>query len=483
MRLPHSPLLEALQDHAGTLGEKTAVIETDKQITYSKLFCNILKAASYLQNLGLEKGDKIILSANKEIEFIYLYFASHLLGVQNVIMDPGSSDFRWDYILNLTSPKVIFGKMYPGRSSVRYSDIDLDGCDEIDKPPLGLESDDVADIMFTTGTTASPKGVLLTNLNIYSSAKNINLYIGNTNTDTEVLGLPLCHSFGLGRLRCTLLAGGTLVLIGSFANVRLFFNSIERYNVTGFGMVPAIWNYIKKLSGNRIGQYSERIKYIEIGSAPMPLEDKELLLSLFPKSRICMHYGLTEASRATFMEFHRCRNNLKTIGRPVSGNVSVEIFSDKGDVLPAYQEGELCVSGDMVMKSYYLPNDNKNAFWGKFFRTGDWGYKDSDGYLYLISRKKELINVGGKKVNPIEIEDAIISLGFKDCACVGVRDSVLGEVPKAFIVRGDSTLDFEQIELLLRKKIEAYKVPVQYEWIDAVPMTASGKKQRLSLLK
>ena len=103
--------------------------------------------------------------------------------------------------------------------------------------------------------------------------------------------------------------------------------------------------------------------------------------------------------------------------------------------------------------------------------------------MFLISRKKELINVGGKKVNPIEIEDAIISLGFKDCACVGVRDSVLVEVPKAFIVRGDSTLDFEQIELLLREKIEAYKVPVQYEWIDAVPMTASGKKQRLSLLK
>lgn len=483
MRLPHSPLLEALQYHAGTFGEKTAVIEADKQITYGELFRNILKAASYLRSQNLEPGDRIILSANKEIEFIYLYFASHLLGVQNIIMDPGSSDFRWKYILNLTLPKMVFGKMYPERSSVLYPEIDLDAYDEIDEAPLGLECSDVADIMFTTGTTANPKGVLLTNFNIYSSAKNINLYIGNTNIDTEVIGLPLCHSFGLGRLRCILLAGGTLVLIGSFANVRLFFNCIEKYSVTGFGMVPAIWSYIKKLSGNRIGQYSDRIKYIEIGSAPMSLEDKELLLSLFPKSRICMHYGLTEASRTTFIEFHQCEKNLKTIGRPVSENVSVEIFSDNGEILPAYQEGELCVAGDMVMKSYYLPEDNENAFWGKYFRTGDWGYKDAYGYLYLISRKKELINVGGKKVNPVEIEEAIVSLGFKDCACVGVKDSVLGEVPKAFIVQGGSSLDFKQIEMLLRKKLEAYKVPAQYEWIEAVPMTASGKKQRLSLLK
>lgn len=483
MNITHSPLLQVLMSHAEKNGDKTAVIEGNRHISYFDLFKNILKTASYLQNIGFSKGDRIMLSAQKEIEFVYLYFASHLLGLQNIVMDPASNDIRKEYIIGLTKPKMIFGMHYESCPDVQYKDLCIDSFDELRSVPDSLSEQDSADIMFTTGTTAKPKGVLLSHYNVYSSARNINTFIGNTINDVEVLGLPICHSFGLGRLRCTLLAGGTLVLLGSFANIRLFFNSIEQYGVTGFGMVPAVWNYIKTLSGTRIGQYARQIKYIEIGSAAMSLENKRLLMDLFPDTRICMHYGLTEASRALFMEFHQNRDNLGTIGKPVCENVSVDIFSEQGNILSYGEEGEICVSGNMVMKSYYFPEDNNNAFWGTYFRTGDWGYKDASGNFYMISRKKELINVGGKKVNPVEVEEAIISLGFKDCACVGIKDDVLGEVPKAFVVRGKSDKTFSEIEKILKKKLEPYKVPSQYEWIDAVPTTSSGKKQRLSLVK
>ena len=113
-----------------------------------------------------------------------------------------------------------------------------------------LSAQDIADIMFTTGTTGKPKGVLLSHANISGSANNINQYIGNTADDVEVLGLPICHSFGLGRLRCNMLLGATFILLGSFANLKLLFNTMEQYHVTGIGMVPAVWEYIKKLSGN-----------------------------------------------------------------------------------------------------------------------------------------------------------------------------------------------------------------------------------------
>lgn len=483
MNIEHSPLIQALKSHSDNFGEKTAIIEGTRSVSYSELYHNILKSAAFLCDRGICKGDRILLSARKEIEFVYLYFASQLLGSQNVVMDPAASDLRKEYIVERTHPKMMFGMQVGTSPAVQYADLDILSYEELDAVRSDLSVKDTADIMFTTGTTASPKGVLLSHLNIFSSARNINSFIGNSSEDVEVLGLPVCHSFGLGRLRSTLLMGGTMVLLGSFANIRSFFDTIEKYGVTGFGMVPAIWNYIKKLSGTRIGQYADRIRYIEIGSAPMPIDDKRLLMNLFPNTRICMHYGLTEASRALFMEFHENKNNLGTIGRPVCDDVLVDIFSDRGEILPLGVEGEICVSGNMVMQSYYSAEDNADAFWGKYFRTGDWGYKDGDGNFYLVSRKKELINVGGKKVSPVEIEEAVISLGFPDCACVGVKDDVLGEVPKVFIVKGKSDMTFGQIEKLLRDKIESYKVPAMYEWIEAVPTTSSGKKQRLSLLK
>jgi long-chain acyl-CoA synthetase len=137
----------------------------------------------------------------------------------------------------------------------------------------------------------------------------------------------------------------------------------------------------------------------------------------------------------------------------------------------------------MVMHSYFLPEDNKNAFFGEYFRTGDWGHQDKDGLFYLTGRKKELINVGGKKISPALIEDAILSLGIADCACVSIPDpsGILGEVPKAFLVQGKSDFSIEDIKSKLSSILEPFEIPVSYEWIDNIPRTSSGKIQRLKL--
>lgn len=475
--LEHSPLLEALYLHSIDKADKVAIISKNSSVTYSLLWKNILGTARFLQTLDLKRGDKILLSALKEVEFVYVYFASHLLGLVNVIIDPTSNEERKEYIINTIKPKVVFGL----KDGLPYSEISYEG-----EPCIidTVSTQDVAEILFTTGTTGKPKGVLLTHANIAGSANNINHYIGNGAEDIEVLGLPICHSFGLGRLRCNMLQGSTFILLGSFANLKLLFNTIEQYQVTGFGMVPAVWKYINKLSGNLIGKYANQIRYIEIGSAAMSLEDKETLLNLLPHTRICMHYGLTEASRSLFMEFHQNKSDLSTIGKPVTLNVDVQIFSDEGNKLPVGEQGELCVKGNMVMKSYLLEEDNKDAFWGEYFRTGDLGYKSKTGDFYLISRKKEMINVGGKKVSPIEIEEAILAIGnISDCICVAIKDpkGLVGEVPKVYILQPGTSISLDEIKSELAKNIETYKMPVEFEWIDKIPMTSSGKKQRLSL--
>lgn len=478
----HSPLLQSVFHHAEIVPDKTAIVVGNIEVSYSLLALNARKAASLLDGLGLRPSDRIILSAHKDIEFIYLYLGAHILGVTNVIVDAESNKERLNYIEDKTNPLWCFGYESSKHRSMQFAEIDIEALQPYSGVSDNLSVDDIAEVLFTTGTTGAPKGVCLSYGNIAGSASNINSFIKNEATDLEVLGLPICHSFGLGRIRCNLMMGATIVILGSFANVRLFFKTIEQYHATGFGVVPAAWAYIRKISGTRIGKYASQIKYIEIGSAAMPLETKKEMLNLFPNTRICMHYGLTEASRNCFQEFHDIEH-LDSIGKPVCENVDVQIFSPEGSVLPDGEKGELCVKGNMVLSRYLEEKDNKNAFYGEYFRTGDCGYRTDEGYIYLLGREKELINVGGKKVSPMEVEDAIIALGVGDCVCVPMKDpdGIMGELVKCYILKDSTTLSFEQIAEQLSTKLEHYKLPVVYEWIDSIPQTASGKKQRVNL--
>lgn len=478
----HSPLLQAIFGNARRFPEKKALIINGVEVTYSSLAANVRKAAGILDLLGLRHGDRIILSAHKDVEYIYLYLGAHILGVSDVIVDAESNEERLRFIENEVRPVYCFGYSSEGFPSFSFCDLDFDSALEFSENVPGLEQSDIAEILFTTGTTGKPKGVCLSHFNIFSSAANINGYIQNGADDVEILGLPICHSFGMGRIRCNLIAGATLIVLGNFANMRLFLKSIEDYHVTGFGVVPAAWEYIRKMSGTRIARYADQIKYIEIGSAAMPLDTKKEILGMFPRTRICMHYGLTEASRNCFQEFHDIEH-LNSIGKPVCEKVDVKVFSEDGEEVPAGEAGELCVKGNMVMSRYLDDADSSNAFWGDYFRTGDCGYISSDGYIYLLGREKELINVGGKKVSPMEVEDAICSLGVGDCVCVPMKDpnGIMGELVKCYVLKGSTALSFDQIAEALKEKLEFFKRPVEYDWIDCIPTTSSGKKQRLQV--
>lgn len=479
----HSPLLQALLLHASDNSDKTAIVCGAYEVTYNQLLINARKAASILAARGIEAGDRIVLSAHKDVEFVYLYMGAHIMGVTNVIVDAESNEERLRYIETKTQPKCCFGYESPFFTSVQFADLHLEEVELYEEEsPAGLTQDSVAEILFTTGTTGAPKGVCLSYANIFGSADNINQYIQNTSDDIEILGLPICHSFGLGRIRCNILKGATIVILGNFANVRQFFKAIEQYGATGFGVVPAAWSYIRKISGKRIEKYASQIHYIEIGSAAMPLETKKEMLEMFPDTRICMHYGLTEASRNCFVEFHDA-GHIESIGKPVCDKVDVRILGADGNPVPNGEKGELCVKGNMVLLRYLEDKDNKKAFFGKYFRTGDCGYMTDEGYIYLLGREKELINVGGKKVSPMEVEDAIISLGVGDCVCVPMKDAdgIMGELVKCYILKGSTELTFNQIAEMLKEKLEHFKQPVCYEWIDKIPQTSSGKKQRVNL--
>lgn len=480
----HSPLLNAVMQNTAEHADKIAIVMNGAEIKYSDLGKNIRKAATVLKNLGIKAGDRIILSAHKDVEYVYLYFGAHIIGATNVIVDAETNEERLQYIENKIEPVCCFGYQSKRFTSKNYSELNLDEAEETVDSTAAYAQDNIAEILFTTGTTGAPKGVCLSYYNIYSSASNINEYIGNTAEEIELLGLPICHSFGMGRIRCNLLKGATIIILSNFANVRAFLKAIEQYGVTGFGVVPAAWAYIRKMSGMRIAKYADQIRYIEIGSAAMTLDTKKEMLEMFPKTRICMHYGLTEASRNCFQEFHDMEH-MDSIGKPVCEKVDVKIFDETGHEVATGENGEVCVKGNMVLTRYLEESDTQNAFYGEYFRTGDCGYKNADGYIYLLGREKELINVGGKKVSPMEVEDAIIAMGVGDCVCVPTKDKdgIMGELVYCYILKDSTTLTFEEIAEQLSGKLEHYKLPVGYEWIDEIPMTSSGKKQRIQVKK
>ena len=484
-KAPHSQLLCDIARNAELTPDKVALVEGAAYVTYAQLITKIESAAAQMQALGLKQRDHIILAAQKEPQFVYLYFAAHLLGIVNVVVDSASPRERLEYIISVVKPSIFFGNDISVNGLRCVSFNQLDGENRVGDALVlpHVDETDVADVMFTTGPTGVPKGGCLTHANIAGSASNTNTFIGTDSSDIEALALPLSHSFGLGRMRCVLTAGATLVLVENFANLKSFFSVLETEHVTGFGMVPAVWQYIKRISGRRMSRFSQQLRYIEIGSAALPLEDKLLLMEMFPDTRLCMHYGLTEASRAMFTEFHANADNLDSIGYPATDKVEALVVDDQGVPLADGMDGEICVRGNMVTHSYFLPQDNDDAFFGEWFRTGDWGHRDHKGNYYLTGRKKELINVGGEKVSPVTIEEAVKSLGIIDCACIAVPDpqGVLGEVPKVFLQRGDVMLDIDDLKKRIAGILPPHEIPVQWEWIDQIPRTSSGKIQRLKL--
>lgn len=476
---------EQIFDKFQNIPDKVALISGDTEITYSQLWDYCLCAAEKLkQDYHLKKGDRVILSAAGNIEFVYAYFGVHIAGGICVPIDPDTNQTRFEYIEKSTTPVCVMGSLHNvKKETIPFTDV-VNGTSKATY--IVPEQSQVADILFTTGTTGAPKGVALSYNNLSAAARNINAFIGNTSSDVELLALPVSHSFGLGRLRCSLSKGATVVMLGTFANVKKFFKEMARCQVTMFAMVPASWGFIKKMSGKYIGKFADQLKFIEIGSSFMPVEDKELLMSLLPKTRICMHYGSTEASRSAFMEFHTYKDNLLSIGK-ASPNVEIKIFTSHGTPAALGEEGEVCVKGEHVTCSYWneTPERFASDFYDGYFRTGDCGTMDAEGNIYLKSRIKEMINVGGKKVSPMEVEDILNTIpGIKESACIGIPDPgiVLGEVVKAFIVADDNLSD-EEIMQQLRPQLEVYKLPVEIERINAIPKTGSGKIQRLSLKK
>src|ERR1017187_1630139 len=471
-------LLSCLFACASRLPARIAIRSETETLDYAQFRSRIVTPAAALRSLGVAYRDRVLICVPNGPDFPVLYFAVHALGAAVVPVPADTPGAVLAALAEDCSPSLaVLARELPAMPCPVCHPSELISLQGAEVEPV-CSSGDIADILYTTGTTGKKKGVVLTHANVLAAASNMGQFIGTNAQDVEVMPLPLSHSFGLGRLRSLALVGHTLIVgTGVGVGVSVIRQLIEN-QATGLALVPAAVEILRRTTGDSLGRAGEHLRYIEIGSAPMRPQTRDWLMRMLPGTRICHHYGLTEASRAAFTEYHADRDRPGTAGRASPG-VALTICDESGSALSPGQTGEVVVSGGMVMREYWnQPSLTHEAFCEHGLRTGDIGFLDSDGYLFLLGRKTDLINVGGRKVVPDEVEENLRKVsGIRDAACVGEDDPLTGQRVKAYLV-ADRPLDVSFVANALRTQLEEYKIPKSLEFVKEMPRTNSGKLQR-----
>jgi len=461
--------------------DHSAFISGEISFTYGAAAERTAAITQGLSKRGISPGDRVALSAENQIDLALSYFAIHAIGAVAVMIDAKTPDNEKLMLVADCQARLLVAAKNDGEFDTPIATFDeLTSEAARDLPEIRATPDSLSDLLYTTGTTGRPKGVLLSHANILSGARHINAVIQPGPDDTELVPIPLSHSFGLGRLRCMALTGNTLIIEPNLNNAAAILMRLLALRATGLALVPAGFEIMRRLTRDRIGEAAKTLRYIEIGSAPIHPDTKQWLMDLLPDTHIYHHYGMTEATRSVFTEYHRDKDKPGSVGLPSPG-IKVKILDDDGRSAPLGTPGEIVVSGGMVMQGYWdQPELTKNSMGSEGFHSGDIGYLDSDGYLYLAGRKSDIINIGGYKVDPDGVESHLNQCpGITESMCVGVPDpdGITGEAVLAYIV-SEKEISSKMIINSLRGKLEEYKIPKSFQSIDKIPKSSSGKIKR-----
>lgn len=482
-------IVEAVALHAKETPDKFCLADGRNELTYRGYWEHICGYAKHLQELGIKKGDCVVVRNSQSMETLVTGLAIQLLGAIFVPLEKNVADSRIQEVAEAVHAKCYIAVKelelscpYEKMTEVlSYRD---EAANEADF--TFPQSGDMAEILFTTGTTGVSKGIELLHKNVVAVAENVIDGVEMDKDNVELIPIPISHSHGLRRYYSNMLNGSSVVLLGSVIFMQVVLDCIEKYHVTAIDLVPAALASLLKLSGDKLADYKDQIRYVQLGSAPIPETDKETLRQLLPKSRLYNFYGTTESGCSCILDFNAMKDKKNCIGRPTC-HAKFEFMDEDGNPVKATEEtpGFLACAGDMNMVGYYQADAlNEETFKNGYILTQDMAYMGEDGLIYMLGRQGDVIETGGNKVSPVEIEEVAIKCeGVEDCACVPVDSPILGKEPKLFVVmKKGSTFDSDLIYQYLKDRLESYKVPKIIEEIDAIPRTYNGKIQRKKLI-
>jgi long-chain acyl-CoA synthetase len=305
--------------------------------------------------------------------------------------------------------------------------------------------------------------------------------------NVEIVPGPYNHSNPLRRVYANLYNGSTAVLIDGVIFAARFFEAIEKHRVTAITLVPSFVTILFQLTGDKLGDYEGQIDYIQVGGSIFPQTEKARLRALLPSARLYDFYGCTEAGCACSLDFGSEPEKMTSIGRP-SVNAIFKFVDDKGRDTEGTKEKPafLAYGGTMLMREYFGdPQLTEKTVKNGYVVTRDLGYRDADGYFYIIGRQDDIINVGSIKIAPSEIEEAALTHpDVVAAACVGVDDAMFGQVPRLFVVaKKAGALDMAAFRKHLAKKVDDSKMPRPIVEIDDLPKNSNGKVSRQALKK
>lgn len=481
----YKSIVEAVMEHSKNSPDKLAIADEHTSYTYKELVSAVNETSLWFEGHDIVSGDYIMIQCSQDTDFLILNLACQLKGIAFAILEKNASFERANDIYNEINAKCLISMseyvdiplMFKIKDVVSQERNSFVSCEY-------MEQNSVCEILFTTGTTGHPKGIVISHKANVALAENIGYGVEMTNQTIELIPLPLSHSHGLRTCYANFLFGGCVIIIDGITNIKLFFDILSEYKVSALDITPTIAKLLVKVAKKGLMSIAEKTEYIEIGTAILDDEIKQQLKELFPNTRLYNFYGSTEAGRTCVLDFNEFDKPF-CIGKPTTHAAMFVVDNDKNIIQSSKSVcGTIAVSGNMMMDCYWNdPQTTKNTLVNNTLYTNDLGYVDENGYFFILGRNDDVINFKGIKIAPEEIETIALKFdGIVDCACIPIADPICGQKPKLFIsVNNESSFNLELYQQYLNNVFDPSKKPTIVEIINTIPRSTNGKLQRKQL--
>ncbi|MEM3143898.1 MAG: class I adenylate-forming enzyme family protein [Candidatus Nitrosotenuis sp.] len=473
-------IIDFLHHSASINSDKIALVDLKGKLSFGELSDAVSQFSAGLSRYP--QNSVISILFENSAEFVISYLGILEAGCIAHLISPTVAESNLHEQIRSAGPKlIIYSKSLQEKiDKVPHEKAEFDAVSRKDGSAESRKvvPSSTAYLIYTSGTTSTPKGVPVSHSNAVFTTKNIVGVLGYNSSDVDVLPLPLSHSFGLGCLHTSLFVGSTLVLHKNTLNVNEIFDSVRKYSATTFAAVPATLTKLLRDNQEEVKKYFENLRLIITNSTPIPPETVNGFKKILKNGIIATYYGLTEASRSTFMIFDKTGKE-ESVGK-TAPHVQIKIVNKNNR---SSEPGEILIKGENVIKNYWNNPDADRNINDGWLNTGDVGYFDEDGFLYLTGRTDDIINVAGEKVAPNEVESVVKLLsGVEEAVAIGVSHSIFGQVVKLYVQKSkESKIEKRDVMAHCIKNLERYKVPLAIEFVDSFPRTDYGKIKRFML--
>ena len=485
-------VVEAIAFQAGRVPDKVCLIENsrNKECTYGQLWNTVLYFFNSLKVAGLQPEENVVIHTEQTINFLAAGLAVQLAGGVFVPIEKGISGRRIVEMLDYME-----SRFYIAAEPADYNEvfISINPNEEITGTVTAAEyifpdPERPGTILFTTGTTGSSKGIVLSHRALLAGCNNHIEQMDCTGDDIMLMPQPLNHINGLRRTLGLLILGARVVIENGVIYLKQYFEALRLYHVTVLSLVPAYLNLLLNNASEDLKSFSSQLRAVAIGTAATPVPHQERLRNLLPDTRLFITYGATEAAGMCYYEYSSYSIKPFCVGGTCKGSSMSFVDDNMNPVNDTSMDkpGIFAFEGPSVMMGYWKEKDLSS----RILRDGrlilaDIGYRGEDGLLYILGRRDDVIITGGLKVSPTEVEDATLQMeDIRECACIAIPDSFLGQVPKLFVaMNAGAEFSREKILRHLGNTLERYKVPKAIEVVDEIPRTSGTNKIKRSELK